>query len=256
MSTFSSLLFPAAGGPGAAPERPVIGINLDFEAEPAPRSMLRETYYDAVWRGGGLPVLLAPIADEAAVAELLSKVQGLVMTGGDDLDPAHWGEDPHPACKLLARRREKFDLLLARAALARRVPLLAICCGTQLLNVVRGGTLLQDLPSLAPSPIVHKAKDGEPAAEHEVDVVPGTRLRAIVGADRIRTNSIHHQAIRKLGEGLVVSARAEDGVIEAWEDPDHPFLLGVQWHPERLPDEPPHRALFEAHAAAAARHGR
>jgi len=252
MSFVSQLLMPDAAG-AAEPSRPLIGINLDFEETPRPRSFVRDTYYDAVFAAGGLPVLLPPIADEAAVTALLGRLDGLVLTGGDDLDPCHWGEEKHQSCKLLPRRRESFDLLLGRLALAKSIPLLAICCGTQLVNVIRGGTLIQDIPSLVPSEICHRTGDAANTAEHDVEVVPGTRLREIVGADRIRANSIHHQSCGRMGAGLVVAARAADGVIEAWEDPEHPFLLGVQWHPERISGEAPHGALFRALMEAARR---
>lgn len=235
----------------AVSPRPVIGVNLDFEIEPAPRSMLRETYYDAVWRAGGLPLLIPPIADDEAIAAALDRVDGLVLTGGDDLDPGLWGESAHPACKLLAKRRHDFDLRLSRAALERRKPLLAICCGMQTINVVRGGSLIQDIPSLVPGAGVHKKQDAAP--EHDVLIEPGTRLREIVGAERVLANTFHHQSCGRIGAGLRVSARAPDGIIEAWEDPAQPFLVGVQWHPERIADRPEQLSLFRA-LVDAARH--
>lgn len=248
MSFISQLLVP---GDRARPARPVIGINLDFEDEPRPRSFVRTTYYDAVHAAGGLPVLLPPIPDEALVSETLARLDGLILTGGDDLDPCHWGEEKHPACKLLPRRRESFDMLLGRVALGKRIPLLAICCGTQLVNVLRGGSLIQDIPSLVKTDLVHSTGDPAVVAEHEVEVHPGTRLREIVGLDRLRANSVHHQSCGRMGAGLVVSARASDGVVEAYEDPEHPFLIALQWHPERMTEHAPHMALFRALVDAA-----
>ncbi len=237
--------------------RPVSGSNRDCEAEPLPRSMLRVTYYDAVHAAGGVPLLLPPIEDPAAIAAMLERVDGLVLTGGDDIDPTHFGEELHPSCKLLSRRRQDFDLALARAALERRAPVLAICCGMQAVNVVRGGSLIQDIPSAVAAPLAHRAvPTGAPAPEHEVAIEPGTRLREIVGADRIVANSAHHQSCGRMGADLRLSARAADRLIEAFEDPDHPFLLGVQWHPERIAARAPHGALFRALVAAAAAHGR
>jgi putative glutamine amidotransferase len=221
---------------------PVIGINLDFEPEPLPRSILRETYYDAVFRAGGMPLLLPPIAQPDYIARALACVDGLVLTGGDDIHSEHWGEELHPSCKLLPKRRLVFDLALARAALERRLPILAICCGMQAINVVRGGSLIQDIPSVLKSDVVHKGAD----VEHEVAVEPGTRLREIVGRERILTNSAHHQSCGRMGADLRVAARASDGVIEAWEDPAYPFLIGLQWHPERIADRAEQLAIFRA----------
>ncbi|HVY61935.1 MAG TPA: gamma-glutamyl-gamma-aminobutyrate hydrolase family protein [Planctomycetota bacterium] len=229
--------------------RPLIGVNLDFEPEPNPRSVLRETYYDAVFRAGGTPVLLPPVTDPEYLADVVARLDGLVLTGGDDIHPEHWGEELHPTCKLLPRRRLDFDLALARAALERRLPILAICCGMQAINVVRGGSLIQDIPSCVKSEILHKQKGADP--EHEVAVEPGTRLREIVGRDRIVANSAHHQSCGRMGADLRVAARAPDGVIEAWEDPAHPFLIGLQWHPERIAQREEQLALFRALVEAA-----
>jgi len=235
--------------------RPVIGVNLDFEREPAPRSAVRAAYYDAVFEAGGCPILIPPIPSEEQIALVLDGVDGLVLTGGDDLDPACFGASPHPSVKLLHPRRQDFDLAIIRATLERGIPALAICCGMQVMNVVRGGTLVQDIPSLVATSIVHgvRGSPGVPACaavspplEHGVAVNPGSRLREIVGADELVVNSAHHQACDRMGSGLRITARAPDGVIEAWEDPDRAFLIGVQWHPERMPDRAPQRALFSA----------
>jgi putative glutamine amidotransferase len=231
--------------------RPLIGINLDFECEPFPRSVLRETYYDAVSRAGGCPVLLPPIADPEVVEAHLAHVDGIVLTGGDDIDPQHFGEERHPACKLLPRRRQDYDLALTRAAIERGVPTLAICCGMQCGNVVRGGSLIQDIPTALQGALVHSSGNAAKNAEHEVSIERGTRLHEILGADKVLANSAHHQSCGRIGKGLRVTAHAPDGVVEAWEDPTHPFLIGVQWHPERIVDRPPHLNLFRALVDAA-----
>jgi putative glutamine amidotransferase len=213
---------------------------------------LRDDYVRAIETAGGLPLVLAPGRPEDA-GEFLDRVDALVLSGGADVDPAAYGEERHPTVTRVHPGRDAFELALAREAVARDLPTLAICRGHQLLNVATGGTLVQDIPSQVPA-----ATDHDPDTErweccHDVDVLPGTRLRAILGRDRVSVNSFHHQAVRRLGDGFVLSAQgAEDGVIEAMEMPDRRFMLGVQWHPESFWDRPAgFQPLFEALLQAA-----
>jgi putative glutamine amidotransferase len=231
--------------------RPEIGLNLDFETKTRPFSYLRPTYYDAVWRAGGRPVLLAPIADEEFIDAMLARVDALVLTGGDDLDPGVYGCEKHDKCNLMHPRRQEFDLLLARRALARGLPILGICAGLQTLNVVLGGDLIQDIPSLVPGALCHHSHDADAPAEHEVRVTPGSMLAEWLGTERLFANSCHHQSIGRPGAGLAVSALAPDGVIEAVELGDGAArgrgpVVAVQWHPERIFERPPHGRLFAA----------
>jgi putative glutamine amidotransferase len=226
--------------------RPEIALNLDIEAGVIPRSYLRHTYYDAVWGAGGWPVLLPPIVDEAYVDDALARVGALVLTGGDDLDPALYGAEKHPSVTLMHPRRQAFDLLLTRRALARGVPILGICGGLQTLNVVLGGDLLQDIPTQHQCPLVHHSHDPQAPAEHEVRVEPGSALGRVLGAERVLANSCHHQSIGRLGAGLRAVAFSPDGVIEAVELDDAPRgpVIAVQWHPERITARDPHGRLF------------
>ncbi|GIW73022.1 MAG: peptidase C26 [Planctomycetota bacterium] len=234
-------------------DRPPVGIAMDHAAEP-PRAMLRDAYYEAVWAAGGLPLLLPPLGEQPRAARaLLERVRALLVPGGDDYHPALWGESiVHPSCTLVTARRQAADLALLAAALARGLPLLAICAGMQALNVVRGGSVIQDLAALAPSAQPHRAPAGEAGLRHPVLIEADSLLGRLGLPPRLEVNSCHHQACGRLGSGLRAVARAPDGVVEAIEDPRLPFALGVQWHPEKLLDEPAHRALFEGLCAAAA----
>jgi len=214
--------------------------------------VLREDYVKSVEQAGGIAVLLPPGAPGDARA-LLDRLDGLVLSGGADVDPALYGQAPRPELGRVVRERDDFELALCREAVRRDVPILAICRGQQVLNVATGGTLLQDIPS-----VVLGALDHDPPAErweavHDVRVLQGTRLREILGRDLVRVNSFHHQAIERLGKGLVACARSvEDDVVEGVELPGRRFVLGVQWHPEAFWREPTDfGGLFGALASAA-----
>ena len=231
--------------------RLAVGLTIGDSKQPD-FFVLRDDYVRAIETAGGLPLVLAPGRPEDA-ADFLDRVDALVLSGGADVDPSAYGEERHPSVTRVHPERDAFELALAREAVARDLPTLAICRGHQLLNVASGGTLVQDIPSQVPA-----ASDHDPDTErwevcHDVDVLPGTRLRAILGRDRVSVNSFHHQAVRRLGDGFVLSARgAEDGVIEAMEMPDRRFVIGVQWHPESFWDRPAgFQPLFEALLTAA-----
>jgi gamma-glutamyl-gamma-aminobutyrate hydrolase PuuD len=193
-------------------------------------------------RAGGVPLLVPP---GAAAEEALDALDGLIFSGGSDLDPELYGEEAHAETVGIVRERDDFELDLMRAALARDVPLLAICRGSQVLNVALGGGLEQHVPDRVAGD-THKHTPGV-FAEHEVDVLDGTKLASVVGR-RSAVKSHHHQGYGKLGTGLRKAAQAEDGTIEALEDPNRRFTLGVLWHPEEGDD----LALFEALVAEAA----
>jgi gamma-glutamyl-gamma-aminobutyrate hydrolase PuuD len=227
--------------------RPCIGICPGFRAHNDPEIRLGANYYEAVERAGGAPLVLPTTERLDLVPELLARVDGLLLTGGGDLDPSSYGQAAHPATRPVDPRRQAFDLCALREAEEMRLPVLAVCLGIQVVNVARGGDLIQHLPSERAEES-HTPPDGQPDLFHTVVIEPGTLLAAIMGAGpRAReVNSSHHQAIGRVGRGLAVSARAPDGVVEAVEDPRKPFFLGVQWHPERLADRPDHLALFQA----------
>jgi gamma-glutamyl-gamma-aminobutyrate hydrolase PuuD len=227
--------------------RPVVGITTyltpaawgAWEQEAA---LVPAAYVRAVVRAGGAPLLVPP---GAPVEETLEVVDGLVFSGGSDLDPSLYGEAAHPETAGVVRERDEFELTLMAAALAADVPLLAICRGSQVLNVARGGGIEQHLPE-AVGHAGHREQAGT-FSSHDVAVSGGTRLSSIVG-ETVNVKSHHHQGYGTVGDGLVTAAVAPDGTVEALEDPSKRFAVGVLWHPEEGDD----LALFEALVAEAA----
>jgi putative glutamine amidotransferase len=222
--------------------RPLIGItsyaqDARWGVWHLPAALVPLDYVDAVERAGGRALVIPPAED--GVEETLATLDGIVFSGGADVDPARYGADPHPETDEPQSRRDAGELALLEAALERDMPVLAICRGFQLLNVVRGGDLVQHLPEQTGND-VHKRVPGE-FAVHPVEVKEGTRLAEIVGA-RSDVTSHHHQALGRVGDGLVETAWAADGTLEGVEDPTMRFTVGVQWHPEAGEDA----ALFEA----------
>ncbi len=212
--------------------RPVIGItsyaqDARWGVWDLPAVLVPLDYVDAVERAGGRAVVIPPLEDD--IEQTLDLLDGIVFSGGADVDPARYGADAHPETDVPQTRRDTGELALLQAALARDMPTLAICRGFQLLNVVRGGDLVQHLPDEVGHG-EHRQVPGE-FAVHPVEVKEGSRLAAIVGAGS-EVTSHHHQGLGRLGEGLVECAWAADGTLEAVEDPSLRFAVGVQWHPE------------------------
>jgi putative glutamine amidotransferase len=221
--------------------KPVVGITTyltraAFGAWDVEAALVPAEYVRAVTRAGGVPLLVPP---GASAEETLDAVDGLIFSGGSDVDPELYGEAAHAETTGIVRERDDFELGLMRDALARDMPVLAICRGSQVLNVALGGGLEQHVPDRVGTD-VHKETPGV-FADHDVDVLPGTRLSAILG-DRHDVKSHHHQGYGELGAGLREAARAPDGTVEALEDPARRFALGVLWHPEAGED----MALFAA----------
>ena len=212
----------------------------------------QQDYLDAVRAGGGDPV----VVDHTGGLAALTACTGILITGGDDVDPARYGESPHPATGAPDGPRDAFELEVARHASTRGTPLLAICRGIQVVNVSRGGTLVQDIPSHRPQTGARHEAPTLDTLAHRILIAPGSRLAALLaaGADGpdVRVNSRHHQALGRIGADLAVTATAPDGVVEAIEDPSHPFLLAVQFHPENFWRDGRFRALFTALSQAAA----
>lgn len=229
-------------------KRPIIGITTDYSDEKPTRYMLPSDYAASVERAGGLPLLLPFRADLSLVPDYVDLVDGVLFTGGNDLDPALYGDEPwHPMAKKLDPARQRFELALLAEVERRRTPALGVCLGSQLMNVHRGGSLHQFIPdALKNSPIDHRFH-GDSSFRHAVEVKPGTVLAEVVGkAGPIQVNSRHKQAMRVLGRGLAANAVAPDGIVEGFEDPSLPLFLAVQWHPENLTAEmPEHLALFQ-----------
>jgi putative glutamine amidotransferase len=215
----------------------------------AERTGVNAAYARSVVVAGGVPLILSPVLGPSYAARALDGVDGLLLTGGEDIDPAWYGADPSPQLYPPSRERDLFELAIFAAARQRELPILGICRGIQLVNVGLGGTLYQDLPSESPSAVDHNPPAERTARSHAVLLQPGSRAAAALGATRLSVNSFHHQAIRDLAPGLVVSGTTEDGVIEVVESPaDAPWLLAVQWHPEEMHADgrAPERGLFKA----------
>lgn len=235
--------------------RPLIGIPC-YVAQRAgstpPIYGNNASYVHAIEQAGGLPVLIPPLTDEDALAAIYARLDGLLLSGGGDIDPAHYGQERLPACHAPEVERDIAELALARRAVADQLPILGICRGQQLLNIALGGTLYQDITTALPAASQHDHHD-RPRDErtHEIAIAPTSRLAHILGTTSHPVNSLHHQAIHQLGDGVRVVAQAEDGIIEAMELDGHPFALAVQFHPEELvASDEPSRRLFAAFVAA------
>ena len=233
--------------------RPVVGITLDSEQPGGysrfPWYAVRENYCGAVARAGGLPV---PLPHEPELAEAyLATLDALVITGGAfDVDPALFGDATRHDSVVTKDRRTAFELAITRGALARDMPVLGICGGQQLLNVVLGGTLIQHIPDEVAGALAHEQPNPRDQPSHAVRITAGTLLHRITGAAAMSVNSAHHQAVRDVAQGVVIDAVAPDGVIEGIELPAKRFCLGVQWHPEFAID-PGDAKIFDAFIEAA-----
>lgn len=232
---------------GSSDTRPAIGLTAYVEtarwgAWESAATLVPHRYVSGVAAAGGLPVVLPPVD---GVVGLLDRLDGLVLIGGGDIDPARYGAEPHPRTARVRDYRDRAELALADGALERGLPLLGICRGLQVLNVLRGGTLHQHLPDVVGS-TVHSPASGT-YGQHPVRIEPGSLLAKVLGRDEATVSTHHHQAIDRLGAGVTPVAWADDGVIEAVVVDDHPFALAVEWHPE-VDDDP---SLFEAFVTAA-----
>jgi putative glutamine amidotransferase len=243
---------------------PVIGVTATLKEDPnstAERPLgffVRADldYVSGVAQAGGVPMVLPPIAETAE--ETARRIDGLLLCGGSDLDPRYYGEEPIPELGPTLPERDEFEMALLGHALERGMPVFGICRGLQVLNVALGGTLYQDLSSqIGNGSIAHRQKMPKWQWTHEVEVSGGSNIAKIMKVGGLRVNSYHHQAVKDLADGLVVSARASDGVVEVVESRNlsERWLIGVQWHAEAMRDVgPEHSNLFEAHVAAAERY--
>jgi putative glutamine amidotransferase len=237
----------------AIKDRPLIGINADYRAVAkgrAPHSQVHSGYYDTLLTAGALPVVLPPMTKADDLSPILDRLDGIVLTGGDDLDPRKMGLTPHPSITLMSERRENADRLLCKLIQQRRMPVLGIGVGMQELNVANGGGLYLHLPEDLPRGIPHRDPQGG-VHRHTVVMEPGTRLEEIYGPGEIRVNSYHHMGIRKLAPIFRQSALAPDGLIEAFEGKEPGWwVVGIQWHPEAEGTISLDTQLIEAFVAA------
>ena len=230
---------------------PLIGVTAE---PPNPAGDLRGAYSEAVVEADGVPILLPLGLDIPAFRRLFEGLDAILLTGGGDIAPEHYGERPSPALREVDPGRDLLEITLARWALERDKPILGICRGLQVINVALGGTLIQDIAAEVPGALPHDNPDTRGAEiAHRVEVEPGSALRGLARRANLETNSSHHQAVRRLAYGLAAVARSGDGIVEALEAPGHRYAVAVQWHPERLPGRPESRALFAGLTRAAGR---
>ena len=213
---------------------PVIGISAEVDNERDIK--LKNTYVHAIEASGGLPLVLPYTNDPNTMQSFVDLCDGFLFTGGDDVAPHRFGEEPKDSCGDVQLFRDEYEFLLLKQAMKTAKPILAICRGIQLVNVAFGGTLYQDIPSEKPSQILHRQTDFGSTPAHTVSVLPDTPLAALMGKDTLRVNSLHHQAIKVLGDRLAVMAVSEDDLIEALYLPEAQYLRALQWHPERMFD--------------------
>jgi putative glutamine amidotransferase len=224
------------------------GIRPDGDTS---RVRLTAAYVTALERAGLVPLIVPPLSSSEAASSVLDSVSGLVLTGGEDVDPARYGEQRHEKVRSVNVARDATEAALVEEARARGLPVLAICRGIQILNVALGGTLVQDIPSQCHTDIDHDEEGARNSRTHEVSIEPGSLIAGAVGTQHLSVNSFHHQSVKRVADGMKVTARSPDGVIEGIESTDEKWwVMGVQWHPEEMTDsaEPWDRGLFKAFA--------
>ena len=231
-------------------KRPVIGITPSLESGEG-KIYTPTSYPKVIIAAGGNPIFFNFTRDEAIIEAYAEMVDGVLFSGGDDVNPASYGEEQIWGCGDVVPLRDDFEIALLKVLLTKypEKPILGICRGCQILNVGMGGTLYQDLRSQVPGCIRHQQQQSSHYASHKATVAEGSKLHEIYGSTEVMVNSFHHQAVKDLGAGLVITARASDGIVEGFEKPDHPYFVAAQWPPERLvegPHHPEHKPLFQS----------
>ena len=200
----------------------------------AQRQGVNAAYVRSVLAAGGVPVILPPAIGAANAGWVLPVIDGLLLSGGEDIAPSLYGQEPHPALGEVDMERDMFELALFAMARQRGIPVLGICRGFQLINVGLGGTLWQDLPSERPGTVEHDVKGARDARSHDVRIEPGSAIARALGTTQLRVNSFHHQGVRELAPSLTASGWSNDGLIEAFEQVDDGWIVAAQWHPEEM----------------------
>lgn len=224
------------------------GIRPDGDTS---RVRLTAAYVTALENAGLIPLIVPPLSSTGAAAAVLDSVSGLVLTGGEDVDPARYGENRHEKVRFVNAARDATEAALVEEARARVTPVLAICRGIQILNVALGGTLVQDIASQCDTDIGHDEDSPRSFRSHEISIEPGSLIARAFGTEHCTVNSFHHQSVKRVADGMRVTARAPDGIIEGLESIDQDWwVMAVQWHPEEMTDspEPWDRGLFKAFA--------
>jgi putative glutamine amidotransferase len=230
--------------------KPVIGVTASWEEE---QMVLKHEYADWILKAGGIPLIVPCVDDPADIRRIGGAIDGLLLTGGADVDPAYYGEEPLPALGRVTPPRDRMELALTRHMLSLDKPVFAICRGLQVLNVAMGGSLHQDVTALG-QVLQHSQKAPRSHLSHAVSAAEGSLLARIAGAAQWKVNSFHHQAVKTPAPGFRISAVTSDGVVEAIESEQHTFALGVQWHPEDTAAvDPISRKLFIAFVEACRR---
>ncbi|NLA16312.1 MAG: gamma-glutamyl-gamma-aminobutyrate hydrolase family protein [Bacteroidales bacterium] len=259
ITLFTGGIYAQSKEPAVQEKAPIIGLSATYETG---QNSVPNTYIIAVRKAGGIPVVLPVTDDPEIILRMVEAIDGLILTGGEDLDPLRWyGEEPLPAMGAIVPIRDFFDIHLARTAVEQGIPVLGICRGEQTLNVAFGGTLYQDIPSQVRSdtPVKHNQRAPREYGSHTITVTEGTvlhnLLKDVLEKDNtFRVNSYHHQAVKDLAPGFIISAYAKDGVPEAIEMMGNPHVLGVQFHPEGPVSQGDHALLpLFRHVVEAAR---
>ena len=226
--------------------KPLIGLTM----HPVEGKMeINNNYINAIKRAGGIPLCL-PYVDEETVEAVLDGLDGVLLIGGYDVNPLLYGQEPHRQLGIVIDERDQSEMLMAKKAFERNMPLLGICRGEQVMNVAFGGTLYQDIDTQVEHVLKHTQASMRHELTHTVELFP-SKLQQIIGQDSILTNSFHHQAVDRVAPGFLMNARAKDGVVEGIEHPEHPYCIGVQWHPEGLQNDGPSDQLFKSLIEAA-----
>jgi gamma-glutamyl-gamma-aminobutyrate hydrolase PuuD len=212
--------------------KPLIGISAYHSKNRD--SGAHNTYVNAIIKAGGIPVIIPLTTDMNALYDIVTRIDGLIMTGGDDVYPSYYNESPIEQLGAVDSIRDRYDLTLIKMSSDRMLPILGICRGIQLINVALGGTLYQDLPTQHPSGVVHSQKEPSDVGTHDIEVADGTLLSKMIGAGNFKVNSFHHQAVKKVAPGFRVSALSADSIVEAMETISERNIIAVQFHPECL----------------------
>lgn len=225
--------------------KPLIGVTMSFEM--TNKQFVTKEYTEAILEAGGIPLVLPYTVEKSDIAEMCRPLDGLLLTGGGDIDPTLFGEEPHPGLGEIVPERDEMEMTLIQLFVEQKKPILGICRGCQILNVTLGGDMIQDFAGQKPDVIQHSQRAPRYHASHTIQLKEGTLLHSIFGQTQIKVNSYHHQAVREPAPSLVASAHAKDGVVEAIECAQGDFIVGVQWHPEcMISTYPEQKRLFQA----------